>query len=64
MDLWLPRGEGVEGEMEWEVGVGRFQVFYMEGINNKVLLHSTGNYIQCLMINHNEKEYLKKRVYI
>ena len=27
-------------------------------MNNKVLLYSTGNYIQCLGINHNE-EYKK-----
>ena len=33
-------------------------------INNKVLLYSTGNYIQYLVINHNGKEYLKKNVYI
>ena len=29
-------------------------------INNKVLLYSTGNYIQYLVINHNGKEFLKK----
>ena len=26
-------------------------------MNKKVLLYSTGNYIQCPMINHNGKEY-------
>ena len=26
-------------------------------VSNKVLLYSTGNYIQYLMINHNGKEY-------
>ena len=30
---------------------------YKEWISNKVLLYSTGNYIQYLMINHNGKEY-------
>ena len=29
-------------------------------MNNKVLLHSTGNYIQYPVINHNGKEYFKK----
>ena len=34
----------------------------MEWKNNKVLLHSTGNYIQYPVINHNGKEY-KERMY-
>ena len=29
--------------------------------NNKVLLYSTGNYIQYPVINHNGKEYIKKK---
>ena len=37
---------GVEGGMEWEVGVNRCKLLYMEWINNKVLLYSTENYIQ------------------
>ena len=43
--------------MEWEAGVSRCKLLYIEWINNKVLLYSTGNYIQCPMINHNGKEY-------
>ena len=27
---------------------------------HKLLLYSTGNYIQCLVINHNGKEYKKE----
>ena len=42
--------------MEWEVGVSRCKLFYMEWIN-KVLLYSTENYIQYPMINRNGKEY-------
>ena len=30
----------------------------MEGVNSKVLLYNTENYIQYLMINYNGKEYL------
>ena len=33
-------------------------------IDNKVLLHSTGSSCQCLVINHNRKEYGKECVYI
>ena len=36
----------------------------MEWINNKVLLYSTGNYIQYLVINHNGKEYKKECIYV
>ena len=50
--------------MEWEVGAGRCKFLYIEWLNNKVLLCNTKNYIQYLMINHDEKEILKKNVYI
>ena len=48
-------GDGVGGKMEWEVevGVSRCKLLYMEWINNKVLLYSTGNYSQYPVINHN-----------
>ena len=50
--------------MDWEFGVGRRKLLHLEWINNKVLLDSTGKYIQYPVINHNGKEYLKKNVYI
>ena len=50
--------------MDWEFGVGRCKLLHLEWVNNKVLLYSTGNYIQSLGINHNGKEYFKKRMYI
>ena len=52
------------GGMEWEVGVSRHKLLYIEWINNKVLLYSIGNYIQYPMINQNGKESKKKRTYI
>ena len=45
--------------MEWEVGVHRCKLYYVEWLNNKVLLHSTRNYIQYPVINHNGKECKK-----
>ena len=33
-------------------------------MNNEVLLYSTRNYIQYLVINHNGKEYEKEYIYI
>ena len=56
-DLWLPRGRTGWGGIEWEVGISRCKLLYIEWINNKVLLYSTGNYIQYPVINHNGKEY-------
>ena len=37
---------------------------HIDWINNKVLLYSTGNYTQYLVINHNEKEYVKENMYM
>ena len=41
IDLWLSGGG-----MDWKFGVSRSKLLYREGINNKVLLYSTENYIQ------------------
>ena len=45
-DLWLPRGNEVGGGMDWEFQISRGKPLYIEWINNRILLHSTGNYIQ------------------
>ena len=55
--LVVASGEGAGERMEWEAGVRRCELLYIEWINNKVLLYSTENYIQYSMINHNTKEY-------
>ena len=41
--------------------VSRCKLFYLEWINNKVLLYSMGNYTQSPGINHNGKEYKKRK---
>ena len=53
----VAKKEGDGGEAEWEVGVSRCKLLYIEWINNKVLLYSTENYIQYPMVDHNGKEY-------
>ena len=58
--LVVGKREGDGEGMEWEF---RVKLLYIEWINNKVLLHSTGNYIQHPVINHNEKN-IKKKVYL
>ena len=49
-------GEDVR-RLECEFGVSRHKLLW---IINKVLLYSTGNYIQFPMINHNGNEYEKE----
>ena len=61
---WLPRGRGGGGGMDWELGISRCKLIYREWINNKVILYSTGSYIQYPVINHNGKEYEKEYIYI
>ena len=41
----VAKGEGGDRGMDWEFEVGRYKLFDLERIN-KVLLCSTGNYIQ------------------
>ena len=57
-DLWLPRGREREwGHTVWEFGISRCKLIHLESINNKVLLCSTGNYIQSPGIDYDGKEY-------
>ena len=41
--------------MNWELEVGKFKLLYLEWINNKILMHSTGNYTEYPVVNHNGK---------
>ena len=40
------------------------QTGIIEWINNKVLLYSTGNYIQNPVINHNGREYEREYIHV
>ena len=50
----IQRGGG-GGGMGWEFGISRHKLVHTEWINNKVLLCSTGNCIQYLVITYNRK---------
>ena len=56
--------QGGGRRMDWEFGFSRYKPLFMEWINSKVLLCSTGNYIQFPVTNHNGKEYEKECVYM
>ena len=65
--MWLLREKRGAGGMDWEFGISRCKLIYIEyiyiyididiDIDNEVLLYSTENYNQYPMINHNGKEY-------
>ena len=55
-DFWLLRANGVGGGRVGSLGSADANC-YVGWINSKVLLHSTGNYIQYPAINHNGKAY-------
>ena len=48
------KGEKGEEKIGWKFGVSRCKL-HIEWINNKVILHSTGNYIQCSEMEENVK---------
>ena len=51
-------GEGRSGSL----GLADANRYLQNGINSKVLLYSTGNYIRHRVINHDGKEYEKEYV--
>ena len=58
------KGKGGGGGKDWEFGISRYKLVCIGWINNKVLLYSTGNYIQYPVINHNGKAYKKECIYV
>ena len=62
--LVVAKGEVSGGGMDWEFGVSRCKLLYIEWINNMVLLYSTGNYIQYPEINHNGKQYKNECIHM
>ena len=41
--------------MDEEFGVGRCKLLHLEWVSNEVIMYSTGNYIQSLGIDHDER---------
>ena len=65
-DLWFPMGKGGRGGgwKDWEFGISRGKLLFIEWINSKILLYSTGNCIQYPVTNANGKEYEKLYIYM
>jgi len=58
----LPRGRRVRKGGSGSFGISRCKLAYIEWMNRKVLLYSTGNDIQYPVINHRGKEYEKEYI--
>ena len=56
--------EGNGGGKDWEFRLSRCKLLYIAGINSKVQLYSTGNYIQYPVINLNGSECEKEYIYV
>ena len=61
--LLVAKEEGSRGRMEWELRISRGKLLHIGWIKNKVLLYSTGTYIQYCVIRHYGKEYEKENGY-
>lgn len=53
--LVVAKGGGGWGKDGWEVEVSRYKLLFIGWVDNKVLLHSTENSIQYIIINYNGK---------
>ena len=60
----VAKGLGGGSGMDWEFGVSRYELLHFKWIKNKVLLYSTGKYIQSFGIDHDGRYYGKNNVYI
>ena len=50
-------GEGKGSGMDGEYGVHGCQLLHLEWISNRAPLYSTGNYVQSLGLEHDERQY-------
>ena len=62
-NLWLPKGKEGGGRINKKFGISRYKLLHVKQINHKVILYSTGSYIQYPLINPNGKD-IKKNMYI
>ena len=60
----VANGDGLGAGKDREGRTSRCKPLHIEGINHKVLLHSTGNSIQCPVTKYNGKGCKKEYVYI
>ena len=64
LGLGVAKGEGSSRVVDKELVVTRCKLLYIEWINGKIFIYSTGNSIHYPVINHNGKENEKEYVYV
>ena len=57
------QGTGGESGRDGEFGVSRCKLFHLEWLSNEVLLYSTGNSIQSLVMEHDGSS-MRKIMYV
>ena len=57
------KGEWGGSGMDGKFGVSRCKLIHLEWINNRVLLYSTGNYIQSPGTDHDGRNIKKEYIY-
>ena len=57
----VAKQEQGESGMDTEFGVGRYKLLDLEWISNGVLLHNTGTISKSLGVEHNGRQYEKKK---
>ena len=62
--IYVCQGKAGKKRMDGEFGVGRFKLLHLEQMGNGVLLYSTWDCVQSLMLEHDGRYYEKKRIYI
>ena len=61
---WLPKGKGVGGGINQEIGINIYTPLYIKQITNKGLLYSTGNSTQYSVMAYMGKEPKKEWIYV
>ena len=59
-NLRLPKEKWGEG-INYEFGISKYKLLYIEQVNNKDILYNTGNYTQYLVITYNGRESEKEK---
>ena len=63
-NLWLPKGTGAGGGINWDIGIDIYTLLYIKSITNKNLLHSTGNSTQYSVMPYMGTESKKEWIYV
>ena len=55
-NIWLPKGKPWERGINWEDGIDKHTLLYIEYMTNKDLMYKTGRSTQCSVITYMRKK--------